>query len=431
MFDSEIVQDLLNNLPAPCMYFDDEEACRVKNKLSHDFLTKWEVDCTCLQDVSETFNIPLQGSGRTVTWCGCIEYAFVPIKKGSIFIFNQNQTLAEIKQLLPMGLLIVDRHGRVVEFNSRLRELLGYAPADLKALSALKGRWTDNGLKLSTGEWAPARSLKNKEVIISDCVDVVRKNGTRTTLCFSACPLCDSYGAVMGAVSFVQDLAQQRAAELDAVEGKRKAEECLKELVKNIQEICTQDNDLRRTLTQVQMTAENTYKGYQIENRFFSSELMDISYLIDSAGCECERSITNGTIVLCEVEGHKLVSANVHLREAFKTVIQILAENSTDNSEITIKIKDYCEQGKEYHRIEIKENLDDEDNSHNELVECRNRADCHLSLVEQIIRNFGGRIWAEEKAGVLPGSYSRFVILLPAAVCTEQQGLRMDMESFA
>ena len=428
MFASSAMHEFIMNVPTPCIYFDDTDSCKLMNQPSRDFLEKWELECNCIHDITETFEIPQCRSGRTIAWCGCIDYAFVPVEHGSIFIFNQNQTLSEFQKSLPVGILIVDKNGKIVSYNSKLRSLLGFAPADVKSMSALKARWTDNGIKLSTGDWAMTRSLKRGEAVEGDCVDITAKDGSKSTLYISSCPIKNTEnGSIIGSVSLFQDVSEQRVIEMDAVEGKRKAECCLKQIVDTVKGMCSKrTDDLSELVSKISMTVENDYKSYQIENRFFSSELMDISYLIDSAGCECERSLQNGTTVLCEVKGHKLVSANIHLKEAFKTIIKKVAE-SGDHREINVKIKDYCEHGKEFHRIEICDR-NSNGREYGRLVECSGDSD--LSLACRIFESFGGHVWTEEKM-ISRFGYSRFVVILPAAVCTDKMGIGLDMGSFA
>ncbi len=431
MFASSAVHEFIMNIPTPCIYFDGDNSCKLMNQLSKDFFEKWGLECNCIHDIAETFDISPRKSGRAMARCGCIDYAFVPVNNGNIFIFNQNQTVLDFQKSLPVGVMIVDRNGKIVSYNPKLRSLLGFSPADIKSMSALKARWTDNGIKLSTGDWAMTRSLKRGEAVEGDSVDITAKDGSRSTLYISSCPIRDTEtGSIIGSVSLFQDISSQRIAEMDAVEGKRKAEDCLKLLVDKVKGMCSnQTGNLSDLISRIGVTIENEYKSYQIENRFFSSELMDISYLIDSAGCECERTLKNGTTVLCEVGGHRLVSANIHLKEAFKTIINKVAE-SAKPAEIMVKIRDYCEHGKEFHRVEIcdRSSINSE---YGRLAECSNNPDADLSLACRIFESFGGHIWVEERMNADHFGYSKFVVILPVAVCTDKIGIGLNMEGFA
>lgn len=427
MFASSTMHEFIMNVPTPCIYFDDDNSCKLMNQPSRDFLEKWELECNCIHDITETFDISPCRSGRTVAWCGCIDYAFVPVEHGNVFMFNQNQTVLDLQKSLPVGILIVDVKGKTVSHNPKLRNLLGFSPADVKSMSALKARWTNNGIKLSSGDWAMTRSLKHGEAVEGDSVDITAKDGGKSTLYISSCPIRDAEkGAVIGSVSLFQDISGQRVAEMDAVEGKRKAEDCMKQIVDQVKGMCSNPADnLSDLVSRIGLTVENEYKTYEIENRFFSSELMDISYLIDSAGCECERSLQNGTTVLCEVKGHRLVSANIHLKEAFKTIINKVAD-SAKPAEIIVKIRDYCERGREFHRIEV---CDKSHKACSELRECSSNPDVDISLACRIFESFGGRVWAEEE--LTADHFSRFVVILPAAVCADKIEIGIDMESFA
>ena len=130
---------------------------------------------------------------------------------------------------------------------------------------------------------------------------------------------------------------------------------------------------------------------------------------------------------MCEVKGHKLVSANIHLKEAFKTIINKVAE-SGEHREIGVKIKDYCEHGKEFHRIEV---CDRSLNSreYGRLVECSGDSD--LSLACRIFESFGGHVWTEEKMISGRFGYSRFVVIMHSDQCTDKMEIGLDMGSFA
>ncbi len=209
------MHEFIMNLPTPCIYFDDNNSCRLMNQPSRDFLEKWELECNCIRDITETFDITPCRSGRTVAWCGCIDYAFVPVSHGNIFIFNQNKTMLDFQKSLPIGIMVVNHNGKIVDYNPKLRSLLGFSPADVKSMSSLKARWTDNGIKLSTGDWAMMRSLKYGEAVEGDSIDITSKGGEKATLCISSCPIRDiETESVIGSISIFQDISHQRVAEM-------------------------------------------------------------------------------------------------------------------------------------------------------------------------------------------------------------------------
>ena len=93
--------------------------------------------------------------------------------------------MLDFQKSLPIGIMVVNHNGKIVDYNPKLRSLLGFSPADVKSMSSLKARWTDNGIKLSTGDWAMMRSLKYGEAVEGDSIDITSKGGEKATLCIS------------------------------------------------------------------------------------------------------------------------------------------------------------------------------------------------------------------------------------------------------
>ncbi len=119
-------------------------------------------------------------------------------------------------EALPLGVVIADRDGRMVEKNSEADRIWGGAmpmAACVPEYHTYRGWWADTGEKLRPEDWALARAVVNGEASVSEVVDIQRADGTRGTILNSAVPIRDDSGAVVGGLAAFQDVSEQRERE--------------------------------------------------------------------------------------------------------------------------------------------------------------------------------------------------------------------------
>jgi len=122
------------------------------------------------------------------------------------------ETIALV-ELLPIGIVIAEREGRIVRKNSEADRIWGGPmpmAGSVSEYTAYRGWWADTGEELKPEDWALARAVTNGEVSGSEVVDIRRIDEARGTILNSAVPIRDSAGEVVGGLAVFQDVTEQR-----------------------------------------------------------------------------------------------------------------------------------------------------------------------------------------------------------------------------
>jgi PAS domain S-box-containing protein len=128
-------------------------------------------------------------------------------------------------ELLPVGVWIADRTGRIVRANpAGMRIWGGDSSVDPSAsFGELRGWWADTGKAIEADEWALARALKYGETSIGEAIRIECLDGSCKTIINSALPLYDDRGDRSGAIAVSEDitpLKKTEAALRDAVDSR-------------------------------------------------------------------------------------------------------------------------------------------------------------------------------------------------------------------
>jgi len=168
------------------------------------------------------------------TWTG--SYSFAPIRDtsgvivGSVVVGRDiteqrrvGETLREseerlrtILHTLPVGVLITDRDGQVIESNGVVEQIYGGAitlPQPPQEYRIGKAWWTASGQPVQTGEWPSDIALRTGEAVLDREIDLLRADGTRATILDSSAPFRDPAGQITGAVVVIQDITDRKQAE--------------------------------------------------------------------------------------------------------------------------------------------------------------------------------------------------------------------------
>jgi signal transduction histidine kinase len=110
--------------------------------------------------------------------------------------------LAAVADLVPAGILVVDRDGRVALANERAAQLFGQRPDHVP------------------DAWPIERALETAEFIVNERVELLRPDGSTIALVAAARPIVDAENRVVGAIGVVQDITareQDQRVERDFV----------------------------------------------------------------------------------------------------------------------------------------------------------------------------------------------------------------------
>jgi PAS domain S-box-containing protein len=124
---------------------------------------------------------------------------------------EDRRRLEAVLEALPVGVVIADRDGRIVETNEAARAIWGGVLPG--SPGRIVGSWTDSGIPLRAEDWALARALSRGERAGGELVDVERADGGRATVLTGAVPIRGGGGAIVGAVAAFQDVSELRRAQ--------------------------------------------------------------------------------------------------------------------------------------------------------------------------------------------------------------------------
>jgi PAS domain S-box-containing protein len=122
--------------------------------------------------------------------------------------------LKAVFDLLPVGVWIADRSGRIARNNPAAQNVWhGARYVPVEEFGAYKGWWLDSGKPIAADEWALARALTKGETSIGELVRIECFDGTTKTIINSAAPLRDDKGDIAGAIVVNEDITALHEAQ--------------------------------------------------------------------------------------------------------------------------------------------------------------------------------------------------------------------------
>ncbi|RYF17887.1 MAG: PAS domain S-box protein [Comamonadaceae bacterium] len=110
-------------------------------------------------------------------------------------------------ELLPVGVYITDRDGKVVLGNREGERIWGglrYVGPD--EFQEYKGWWIDTGQPIASDEWGVARAVRRGETALSELIRIQAFDGSMKVVMNWAAPLRSESGEITGAVALNQDV---------------------------------------------------------------------------------------------------------------------------------------------------------------------------------------------------------------------------------
>lgn len=127
---------------------------------------------------------------------------------------EQEATLRNVLETLPIGVWIVDAEGIIIHGNLAGQQIWsGARYVGIDQYGEYKGWWSDTGLGVAPQEWAAARAVIKGETSLDEEIDIESFDGTRKRILHSAVPLRDTNRRITGAVIINQDISARKEAE--------------------------------------------------------------------------------------------------------------------------------------------------------------------------------------------------------------------------
>jgi PAS domain S-box-containing protein len=123
--------------------------------------------------------------------------------------------LETVLAALPVGVWIADATGGLTQTNPAAARIWGgHAPhsRDPSEYNVYKGFWPSTGVRLSSDDWALARTFKTGATIVAEAVDIERFDGSRGHVLNSTAPIIDDQGQIIGGVVVILDATELQEA---------------------------------------------------------------------------------------------------------------------------------------------------------------------------------------------------------------------------
>ena len=136
-------------------------------------------------------------------------------------------TLRTVLETLPVGVLIAERSGRIVDHNSRVEKILGHGVLPTRPGEG-PPRWIgfhEDGRAVDTTEWPLIKVVRDGEHQAELEVEYQRGDGRQSWLSFAGAPMRDLDGHLLGGVVVVSDIDARKRSEQLLAAAKAAAEE--------------------------------------------------------------------------------------------------------------------------------------------------------------------------------------------------------------
>jgi PAS domain S-box-containing protein len=148
----------------------------------------------------------VDGDGRVLGAVGVFQD--ISERMGLERAVRENERLLKaVFDLLPVGVWIADRFGRITRNNPAGESVWrGARYVPVAQFGEYKGWWVDSGKPIAAEEWALARALTQGETSLGELVRIQCFDGSFKTIINSAAPLRDEEGGIAGAIVVNEDV---------------------------------------------------------------------------------------------------------------------------------------------------------------------------------------------------------------------------------
>jgi PAS domain S-box-containing protein len=190
-------------------------------------------------------------------------------KRAESALVQHEALLRRILEILPVGVWIVDREGRVLSGNEAGRALwAGARYVGVEGYGEYKAWWPDSGVPVRSEEWAAVRAVQRGESVLDEVMNIETFDGRGKTILNSAIPIRDAGGDITGAIVVNQDITERvQAYQLleQRVEERTRELSALLEVSRDVAAMLDLAPLLREILTHLKTVIEYTGAGIAIK----------------------------------------------------------------------------------------------------------------------------------------------------------------------
>lgn len=122
--------------------------------------------------------------------------------------------LRTVLDALPVGVWVADDSGKLILGNPAGKDIWGgVKEVGEFAWKRARGSWHQNGREIKEEEWAVVRALKNGETTLKEEIDIECFDGARKTISYSAGPIRNEAGEIIGAIVVNEDITERMRLE--------------------------------------------------------------------------------------------------------------------------------------------------------------------------------------------------------------------------
>ncbi len=136
--------------------------------------------------------------------------------------------LATVLEVLPVGVVIADQQGRIVQRNGATLQEWGQTFPHAESFAEYgqyKAWWTKTGQPVAAEDWAMARAVTKGEVSQGEVIDIQTFDGQYKTLLHAAAPIRDENGTITGGVVAAVDITDHKRLERALQQAEQQAEQ--------------------------------------------------------------------------------------------------------------------------------------------------------------------------------------------------------------
>jgi len=124
--------------------------------------------------------------------------------------------LKKVLEILPVGVWITDKHGRIVQSNPAAEQIWSGAKyVGQEELHEYKAWWYDTKELIKPEEWGLSRAFRKGEISREELIEIECFNGTHKIMLNWAMPLIGANQEIDGAVAVNQDITERKLIEED------------------------------------------------------------------------------------------------------------------------------------------------------------------------------------------------------------------------